>query len=211
MTADIYLRQGLTPQPDVELYPSEALSTGGVITGTLAATEAKDAATVSGLLLFTGAFSSIESTQDNASLAGVTASSGTLGATEAQDSATLSSGAALITGTLAATEAQDVAAFEGPASIVITLPGGGIITSRHSTSGTLFAVERQDNATATGIISAVGSLFATEAQDIFIMAASVAVVADLIVTERSDEATASGAVRLGQRQITYDNNFLLAA
>lgn len=47
MSADIYLRQGLIPQSDVELYPSEAV-VSGAITGTLGATEATDSAQLSG-------------------------------------------------------------------------------------------------------------------------------------------------------------------
>lgn len=133
MAPDIYLRQGLIPKSDVELYPSEAVSSGA-ITGMLAAADTQDSVTFAGIVASAGVLLGVE-TQDSAAIQGAVVTSGTLVATEAPDVAAFAGAAAsnvyvlfqgssatpperlVTTGQLAATEAPDEAHFEGTVGI----------------------------------------------------------------------------------------------
>lgn len=98
---------------------------GGAITGTLAATEAQDAAAFTGVLVYSGSLAATEQ-QDSATFNGALAYSGTLAATEQQDVAAFAGDVAggAVTGDLSATEAQDTASFSG-AIIFFEQTGGG--------------------------------------------------------------------------------------
>lgn len=157
---------------------------GGVspITGTLAATEAQDSASLGGILRYSGTLAATEA-QDVAALAGTLRYSGTLTATEAQDVAALV-GRSLIQGTIAATEAQDVAALAG--------------TLRYS--GTLAATEAQDAVSIAGnVVGALvtGTLAATEAQDDASLAGALRYSGTLAATEAQDEASFDGTTTGG--------------
>jgi hypothetical protein len=164
--------------------------TGGV-TGTIAATEAQDTASISGVAysVLTGTLV-ISEAQDTASIAGIayTAITGTLAATEAQDTVdiagTVSSGA-VITGTMAVTDTPDSASMSGVAYTVIT--------------GSLAATENQDTAALTGnlIRHLTGTLAATEAQDTADIAGTVSngaitITGTLDATEAQDTTNIQG-------------------
>lgn len=112
------------PNVGWELLPSG----GATITGTLAATETQDTASLSGLLVHVGTLAVTES-QDSASLTGKVAHTGTLAVTEAQDVAAfagdVTTGGITITVTLEATESQDLAEFAGTIPSRTQSGGGG--------------------------------------------------------------------------------------
>lgn len=158
--------------------------TGGVVTGTLAATDVADTASFSGTAAapsVTGTLSATDA-QDAASFTGSLIFSGSLSATESQDSAAFSGTAYApgVSGTFAATDSADAAAFAGTAYA----PG---------VSGTLAATDGADSAAFTGALSFVGALAAVEVQDSSTVAGAFGPSGSLAATDQKDSATFAGS------------------
>lgn len=133
-------------------YASAAPTTGGSPSGTLAATEAADAAAFTGTVSVSGTLAATEA-QDVAAFTGVGTVSGTLAATEAPDAAAFA-GAVADQGALAATETPDTAAFAGAFSdqgsfAVTEAPDLAAFTTSYIIFGSLAATEAPDRAAFT--------------------------------------------------------------
>lgn len=111
---------------------------GTSVSGALAATETSDSASVSGSVISSGALAATEAT-DTASISGAIVSSGALSANETADSASIS-GAIVVSGSLAATEASDAASVSG------NIAGA-------AAEGTLAASESADTAAFDGSVT----------------------------------------------------------
>jgi len=126
---------------------------GGVVTGTLSATDVADASSVSGSASAPSASGALSASdpQDAASFAGALIFSGSLAATDSPDAATFAGTAFApgVSGTLAATDGADSAVFTGALSFV----------------GSLSATDPQDAALFTGALIFSGSLAATDSLD----------------------------------------------
>lgn len=131
----------------------DVVAGGGGVSGTLAATDAQDAASVSGSASAPSASGALSASdaQDIASFAGALIFSGSLSATDSPDAATFAGTAYApgVSGTLAATDNADDAGFSGALSFV----------------GALSAVESQDSAAVAGAFGPSGSLAAADLQD----------------------------------------------
>lgn len=131
----------------------DVVAGGGGVTGTLAATDAQDAASVSGSASAPSASGALSASdaQDIASFAGALTFTGSLAATEEHDAATFAGTAYApgVSGTLAATDNADAAGLSGALSFV----------------GALSAVESQDSAAVAGAFGPSGSLAAADLQD----------------------------------------------
>lgn len=131
----------------------DVVAGGGGVTGTLAATDSPDAASVSGSASAPSASGALSASdaQDIASFAGALIFSGSLSATDSPDAATLAGTAYApgVSGTLAATDNADAAGLSGALSFV----------------GALSAVESQDSAAVAGAFGPSGSLAAADLQD----------------------------------------------
>jgi hypothetical protein len=158
--------------------PALYLASSGAPSGTLATTEAADAAAFTGGFANLGTLATTEAA-DTAAFAGNAVYSGTLAATETADTAALSGGFADL-GTLAVTEAADVAALSGNTNI----------------SGTLAVTEAADVAALSGTGYVSGTLATTEATDASAFAGNVDTAGTLAVTEAADTAALSGGFGL---------------
>lgn len=131
----------------------DVVAGGGGVSGTLAATDAQDAASVSGSASAPSASGALSASdaQDIASFAGALIFSGSLSATDSPDVATFAGTAYApgVSGTMAAADSADSAVFAGALSFV----------------GALAAVEPQDSAVATGAFGPSGSLATADLQD----------------------------------------------
>jgi hypothetical protein len=154
-------------------------SSGGGVTGTIAATEAADTASASGSSTITGT-GAITEASDTASASGTSTVTGTIARTEANDSAA-ASGAVTVSGTLARTEASDTAAASGAATV----------------SGTAAITEATDSAAASGSSTVTGTLTRTEANDNAALSGSSTITGTAALTEANDNAAASGTVSGG--------------
>ena len=158
--------------------------TGGVVTGTLSATDVSDTASFSGSASAPSVTGTLSATdpQDAASFAGALIFSGSLAATDSPDAATFSGTAYApgVSGTFAATDSADAAAFAGTAYA----PG---------VSGTLAATDGADSAAFTGALSFVGALAAVEVQDSSTVAGAFGPSGSLAATDQKDSATFAGS------------------
>ena len=126
------------------------VATTGIIGGSLAATEAADAAVFAGQVTGVGGVLAASEASDTAAFVATVRWLGTLAATEAPDAAAFV-GAVRTAGVLAAIEAGDTANFTSFAADTIV--------------AVLAAVEARDTASFVGGISTTGVLAATEASD----------------------------------------------
>lgn len=183
----------------------DVVAGGGGVTGTLAATDAQDAASVSGSASAPSASGSLSASdaQDIASFAGALIFSGSLSATDSPDAATFAGTAYApgISGTLAATDAPDTAAFSGALTFSGSLaasesPDAATLAGAFGPSGALAATEPQDAATvAGGYASGVtGALSASEPADIASLSGSHGPAGSLSASEPQDSATFTGLV-----------------
>lgn len=205
------------------LYAAPDYPTGGVISGTLAVSEAADTAAFVGDVPVEGPLAITEA-PDIAAFAGSVAWTGTLAATEAPDiaaftgdakiSASLTAteaadtaafnGSVLVSGTLAATEAADIAAFNGQAVInavlavtesqdIAAFDAGGLPTI----TGTFNITEPLDTAAFSGQVVISAALAVTEGVDTAAFAGFVGVSGVLAATEAQDSASFAGSVAVG--------------
>lgn len=201
-------------------YNEYVIRTSGV-SGTLASTEAADAASFAGDVVLAATLATTEAT-DTMAFAGYVGVSGTLATTEAADTASFAGGVAW-TGTLATTEATDSAAFVGGPIISATLAttegidaaalAGSVIVSGTLVTteaidtasfagsvgagvitGTLAVTEGADSAALNGFVGVSGSLTTTEGLDISALSGFVGVSGSLATTEAVDLAAISGSV-----------------
>lgn len=121
-----------------ETADTASLAGDVIVQGTIGATEGSDSASIAGDVLIFGALAATEGAGDSAALAGKVFVAGALAASEAADTASLA-GDVLIQGTLAATEGSDTASLSG-ASVVI---------------GALAATEGVDTAAFTSAVPVV--------------------------------------------------------
>ena len=199
----------------------DVVAGGGGVTGTLAATDAQDAASVSGSASAPSASGALSASdaQDIASFAGALTFTGSLAATEEQDAATFAGTAYApgVSGALAAADSADSAVFTGAlsfvGSITATEPQDQIsLTGSTVAGGTLAATESVDTASLAGAFGAAsfsGLLAATEATDVFAVSGSVRRTGASFSALRPPLNTPSalrpgtGAVRFGRnREIT---------
>ena len=161
----------------------DVVAGGGGVSGTLAATDAQDAASVSGAASAPSASGALSASdaQDIASFTGALIFSGSLSATDSPDAATFAGTAYApgVSGTFAATDSADAAAFAGTAYA----PG---------VSGTLAATDGADSAAFTGALSFVGALAAVEVQDSSTVAGAFGPSGSLAATDQKDSATFAG-------------------
>lgn len=177
----------------------EAAASGA--TGTLAATEAADAAAFTGDVLVQGSISGTDAA-DSAALTGDVIVAGSLAATEAADVAALA-GNVIVTGSLTATESADAAALAG--DVVVTgsmaategadaFAASGNVSSGDEIVGDITATEAADSASLTGNVLVSGSLAATDGADSAAIAGDVIVQGALSGTEGADSAAITGRV-----------------
>lgn len=178
---------------------------GGVVTGTLSATDVADAASVSGSASAPSASGALSASdaQDIASFTGALIFSGSLSATDSPDSATLAGTAYApgVSGTLAAADSADSAVFAGALSFVGALAATEVQDAAALSgtafapgfSGTLAATDSADSAAFAGVLSFVGSLAAVEAQDSVAVAGAFGPSGSIAATDQKDSATFAGS------------------
>lgn len=207
--------RSLTTNPYQILRPAndrlwlDVVAGGGGVTGTLAATDAQDAASVSGSASAPSASGALSASdaQDIASFTGALIFSGSLSATDSPDAATFAGTAYApgVSGTFAATDGADSAVFTGAlsfvGSITATEPQDQIsLTGSTGSGGTLAATESVDTASLAGAFGAAsfsGLLAATEATDIFAVSGSVMappIIGSLMASDGQDVAVLAGYV-----------------
>jgi len=169
------------------------------ISGTLAATEAADVATITGALVSSGTLTATEAA-DVAAVVAELRSSGALTGNEASDTAMISGAIASI-GTLGATEAADVAAFVAQLISTGTLAATGASdtaaisgTVSSNITGTLAATEAADTAAFIGASLSSGTLTATEASDVAALTAALVSSGTLTGQGAADTATITGSL-----------------
>lgn len=172
-----------------------------VASGTLAATEAKDVAAFAGSVTFAAVLAAVEA-RDVASFIGKVSHTGILAAAEARDVAAVT-GIVTHTGILAATEAKDAAAFTGSSTHLGTLA----VTERRDIAafaeaqlafvGEVVAVEAPDTAAVIGKLTATGTLAASEAKDSAALRGGIVAQGTLAVSEARDTAAFTGSGLLG--------------
>lgn len=131
----------------------DVVAGGGGVSGTLAAIDVADTASLAGSVSAPSATGTLAAsdTPDAGAFAGALTFTGSLAATEEQDAATFAGTAYApgVSGTLAATDNADAAGLSGALSFV----------------GALSAVESQDSAAVAGAFGPSGSLAAADLQD----------------------------------------------
>lgn len=176
----------------------EVSSGPGPNTGTLAATEGADTASLTGRSGWSGTMAPTEGA-DVAAFTGSVVVAGTLGATEAGDVASMAARAGW-SGTLAATENADAATASGLVAWVGTLAATeesdtALFIATNDVLGTLVATEDADAASFAGSVVVAGSLAATEASDVASLAGGVPTsTGTLSATEGADVAALVGSV-----------------
>lgn len=177
----------------------DVVAGGGGVSGTLAATDAQDAASVSGAASAPSASGALSASdaQDIASFTGALIFSGSLSATDSPDAATFAGTAYApgVSGTLAATDGADSAAFTGALSFV----------------GALAAVEVQDSSTVAGAFGPSGALVATDQPDSATFSGSHAsgAAGSMAASDQADIAAFAGAVDNGGLSIVVDHRRVL--
>lgn len=187
----------------------DVVAGGGGVSGTLAAIDVADTASLTGTISAPSATGSLAASDapDAGAFAGALTFAGSLAAAEAQDAAALSGTAFApgFSGTLAATEASDSAAFSGAlsfvGSITATEPQDQIsLTGSTGSGGALAATESVDTASLAGAFGAAsfsGLLAATEATDVFAVSGSVMappIIGSLMASDGQDVAVLAGYV-----------------
>jgi len=178
----------------------DVVAGGGGVTGTLAATDAQDSASVSGSASAPSASGALSASdaQDIASFSGALIFSGSLSATDSPDAATFAGTAYApgVSGTLAATDNADAAGLSGALSFV----------------GALSAVESQDSAAVAGAFGPSGALGATDQPDSVTFAGSHAsgAAGSMTASDQSDVAVFAGVVDNGGLSIVVDHGRVLA-
>lgn len=172
-------------------------SGGGTATGTLAASEGADTASLAGDVLIEGTLALSEA-NDTASMAGDVLIDGALAASEANDTLA-ATGIVVVRGTLALSEANDTAALTGnvPIDGALAASEGADVAAFSGASviaGTLAASETNDTAALTGVVLIQGTFAATEANDTIAMSGASVVVGSFAASEGADVAALVGNV-----------------
>jgi len=172
---------------------------GGGVSGTLAASDVADTASLAGTISAPSATGTLAASDapDAGAFAGALTFTGSLAATEAQDAATFSGTAFApgVSGTLAAADSADSAVFAGALSFVAALA----------------AVEPQDSAVVTGAFGPSGSLAAADLQDSAAFSGVCASGVDglLVAVDQPDSAVFSGVADNGGLSIVVDHGRVL--
>ncbi len=181
---------------------SDAAAFAGTVAwrGTMAATESPDSASFAGTVTESGISGSLSATDpiDVAALAGQVMVSGVVVGVEAQDSASLA-GDVLIAGGLSTMETADAPAFAGAVTVagVLGASEGADSLSAAGTilvSGSFAGTETPDVLAASGIVGAAifGSLGCTEVSDLGALVGQVSIACALIANEARDSMLFTG-------------------
>jgi len=177
----------------------DVVAGGGGVSGTLAASDVADTASLAGTISAPSATGTLAASDapDAGAFAGALTFTGSLAATEAQDAATFSGTAFApgVSGTLAAADSADSAVFAGALSFVAALA----------------AVEPQDSAVVTGAFGPSGSLAAADLQDSAAFSGVCASGVDglLVAVDQPDSAVFSGVADNGGLSIVVDHGRVL--
>lgn len=151
-------------------------------TGSLAASDAPDACAFAGSLTFAGTLAATEA-GDSAAFTGALSFVGSITATEPQDQISLT-GSTGSGGTMAATEEQDAADLSG------TAYASGV-------SGAMAATDPPDISSFAGVLAFTGDLAASEPQDVIALVATFGPSGALSAAESADAAAFSGVFASG--------------
>lgn len=175
----------------------ETSAAAGDITGSLAATETADAASIDADVVITGALSVTEAADSLSSAADVIVS-GSLTVTEARDIAQISA-AAEITATLAAVEAGDVIAIDAGVVVtgsfaVVEASDAASVAADVIVTAALGAVESADRVAINASSSNVANLSAQEPRDVASVDADILISVEIASSEAADAASISANV-----------------
>lgn len=177
----------------------DVVAGGGGISGTLAAIDVADTASLTGTISAPSATGSLAASDapDAGAFAGALTFAGALAATEAQDAAALlgTAYASGVSGAMAATDSADAAGFAGVLSFV----------------GALSAVESQDSAAVSGAFGPSGSLAAADLPDSAAFSGACASGVDglIVAVDQPDSAAFSGMADNGGLAIVVSHRRVL--